>query len=739
MPSSGVTFNVTDQDGKPRDMPAETVLSGALPYVPVTDPFSGLTATIADQLAALGARIGQPDASSGLLQQVAGLSAFALAVGGVSGPETGWLTDTTPTAGIAVDGAAHGLFAINKDGRVLWPTTGGIWVDDLNVAPGPDIGWLSDADTSPVSALVVDRTGSGVSYVGQDGRTRRPSVTGLWRSEGEGESGPELGWLSDTGAPSTAAEIDGTGRGLTAIAPATPTQSPDTAGTFRPVPVEYGPELGWLDSYDDSLGASASIDEAGRLVLGQCRGAWSHALDVIAGPSGPIRRETPIDLANTVQTGPILSVPSIRIRRAYGWINTQAGLVTSPIPASVAVSSAAYSLRYANPTFLAHQVVRGTVQVKRTSDNAILVEGTGYSVDRDRGVLVGLVNTADTPVTVSYTGYLIRTDYISADPSLGVPTLSQGTERPRVASLFPPVLPAGHKLLYRVFRTLDSADMAPVHLYRDRIRIDRQSDIEADIARNRRRIARARRKLQAGGSSKWGGTGDSITQFGGAVTPSEVNTVANGIRRDIIGYYDLYDTAARALIPTFDYGDGQGSTHIREGWNWRAILWAQRVYGVAINYRNWAISGTDSSNTINSAGYMNGSYPDRLNALVADSCDLVVCGFGQNELGSPASYAQNGAIWQALLNAGTDVIAVTPSRPQPRFQDRNEAWRFTCSELMRLADDLGVAVVDSSRIYDPTRIAGLGVSEAELAEATMQNHPGVIELRAMGDLITELL
>ncbi|WP_264046859.1 hypothetical protein [Methylobacterium flocculans] len=610
-------------------------------------------------------------------------------------------------------------------------------VSSFEGVDGPGVGWLADADVQPAALLILDRAGAGLSYLGADGRTRRPSASGAWQAEGEPEVGPEVGWLADTALPATRVEVDGVGRPLSGSGPGAPSLMPDTAGTFRPPLTEYGPELGWLDAFDDSLAASASVDEAGRLVLGQCRGTRNHALDVVAAPGGAIRRETPIDLPNTVQAGPTLVIPSVRIRRSYGFVATKPGVVVSPVPASVAVSGASYSLRYANPVFLVHQVVRGPIAVRRKSDNTLLVEDTDYRVDRSRGVITGLVNVDDIPVTVSYTGWLIRVDYVSADPSLGIPTLSQGTERARAASLFPPILPAGHKLLYRVFRTVDAADMAAVHLYQDRIRVDRQADAEAVIARNRRRTARLRRKLQAGGSLKWGGYGDSITQLGGALFPYEVNTVANGIRRDVVGYFDLYDASARAKVLTFETGDGQ--TYTREGWNWRAILWAQRTYGSAIVYRNWGISGTDSSNGLASNGLMHGSYPDRLNALVADACDVVVSGFGQNELGNVNSYAQNGVIWQALLAAGSDVIGVTPTRPHPRFADRVDQWRFTCSELVRLGDDLGVAVIDTSRIFDPTRIAGLGVSEEELSECSMQNHPGAIELRAVGDLITEVL
>ena len=502
-----------------------------------------------------------------------------------------------------------------------------------------------------------------------------------------------------------------------------------------------GPSLGWLDTAADSLAVDAMTDPQGRLLRSRAAASPWAVVAYEGSDAGVERREAPRDAALARQAGPIVLLPPARVRRGPLTLDVPALQVVSTATTPVAVTGEAQTLRYASETPLAYQMVAGAT-VTRASDGVVLTAGVHYDLDAERGILQGLVNMADVGVTLAYAGHPLRADLVSIHPITRALAVTAGAERPRVASMFEGAPPAGHVALYRILRSMMGADAQALHLYRGGlVRIGREPEIEAEIARNRR-LARpirelVRRRAAAVQPVRWGGDGDSITAMG-AGTPAQLNTVVNGVR-DRIGYFSLWDAAARALIPATDLGDGLGASHVEQGWNHVALRHLAATCGATWSYRNWGIGGTFSANTVNSGGFYNMGHPTRLAARVADACDVMAFATGMNELGEDFTYGNVRAICEAYLGGGALVLVVAPVRPNERFRTRVAMWRWTCAQLAQVARDLRLPFVDTARLFDPASLHGLALAEAELAEATIQNHPGVRELAAVGSLIAELL
>lgn len=605
---------------------------------------------------------------------------------------------------------------------------------------GPGLGWLNDS-SMPAVRVVLDDAGRLVAYSDALGHGARVGERGVLLRDGHGEDGPGLGWICDAAtAPATTVTVTRSGRGLSYADAAGGQFEVDRYGTWRRVGApEDGPGYGWLDAGQDSLAVALRCAPGGQLLEGRARGLPTHRLRFALGPNRDlIRIEDPGSAAPSIQAGPAVVIPPARIQATDGrQFDTPPAVLLSAAPGTELVQNEVTKLRAGGPYWLRYQFIRGSVNVERVSDSVVLVEGVDYSIDRDRGVVTGLKNVDQFDIRVTYTGTKQRVDYVVFNLETFAVSLVSGAEVARAPSLFEPAKPAGCSVIFRILRSANGAEVSPVHAYRDRVRIDRAQSIEAEIARQRRRVSKSRAKAMSGRSLIISGTGDSTKEHGGA-TPEVSNTSFNGYGRDLVAYFQAFDAAALAKIETYDLGDVYGKAHIRETADWRLVRFLRETYGATVEYRNRAISGTDSSDTVKADGFYNGTEPRRLAALVSDQADVVFSQFGMNELGRPWSYDTHCKLITALQAVGSDVVIVSSFRPNPLYDDNVERWFYTCARLRQAAEDCGAAFVDSTRIFAPQNLAAAGIASSEIAEANMLNHAGIAENRALGDLITEL-
>lgn len=519
----------------------------------------------------------------------------------------------------------------------------------------------------------------------------------------------------------------------------------DIDGLQAQMPTKASKDELYLSGQSPSVGfLTGMLTPPARIVLdvdGHAIGAFdkdnvSYALgsDGVWAPNSP--EPDPAELARTSAS---VSLPAARVPNGYGAIIVPAQLVTSALPGSTAVTAEAMTLKYASAATLVYQYPR-TVVVTKTAGAVVLTEGVDYSVDYSNGTITGLVNTADIPCTVAYSGKKQRIDYVSVSRDTGALTVTGGTEVARNAAMWEPTLPTGELLVWRIYRWVDGSAVTPAYRFQNRVRLGAQAAYDRRLEVNRTRLQRFRSKLMSGANVRYGTTGDSIINMG--AIEAIMNTTPNGRYRDLIGYFATYDTATRAMIPTYDLGDGMGQVHIREGQGWKVALAIAERYGVTVDYANWGIGGTTSANTSfvnDGVTVYNGSAATRLNATVADDCDAINICFGQNELGSTSTYANLLVIGEAHLNADQDVIFTTPTRRSPLSAgEAYTSWRYTCDAISAAADTLGVACVWSVDVLDVPNLGAVPIAGRELSLAGPPNHPGKKELDAMAALIAEI-
>ncbi|MFI8573507.1 hypothetical protein ACIGEO_18610 [Stenotrophomonas bentonitica] len=124
----------------------------------------------------------------------------------------------------------------------------------------------------------------------------------------------------------------------------------------------------------------------------------------------------------------------------------------------------------------------------------------------------------------------------------------------------------------------------------------------------------------------------------------------------------------------------------------------------------------------------------RLGAAVAGvtAGDLVIIGFGQNELGQAATRANVIAICQAFQAAGAAVLVMGCFRPNANDlhnSQTNANWRYTQCALREAAYTCGAAYVSTELLYDDAVPGALGLSANDFSAATLDVHPGAREHR----------
>jgi hypothetical protein len=193
------------------------------------------------------------------------------------------------------------------------------------------------------------------------------------------------------------------------------------------------------------------------------------------------------------------------------------------------------------------------------------------------------------------------------------------------------------------------------------------AEVKAELSRNQRILRPLLGKLRKGEGLVVLPYGDSnFAQMGGACSLAAVRSTANtqfhDRTKDINGLLATppYGADVLATVPTYDNGDGAGAVHTRFGMVWELIRAMEAAYGGPVTMRNRSIPGTTSATST-----YQGQDSVRLGAAVADvtAGDLVIIGFGQNELGQATTRANVIAICQAFQAAGAAVLVVGCFRP----------------------------------------------------------------------------
>jgi hypothetical protein len=374
-----------------------------------------------------------------------------------------------------------------------------------------------------------------------------------------------------------------------------------------------------------------------------------------------------------------------------------------------------------------------SVVVKDAGTLAVLVENTDYVVNYQHGKIVRAASGIDRAVLVSYSWSRRRYDMIVLNPETLALSVIAGTEANRDAQERLAVRNAADQIPLFGARVISSAVTLVPLWDADNARPRKYlTGLNKDLQRSRRHLRPILKKLQDGSAVTFAGYGDSIIGCPGS---SASATVPNGTLRDITSMFSgPTGSDLVSALPLYDQGDGGGAIHHHASHIRRAIDALANRYSSAITYLNFGIAGTTSASTTN-----NGQDATRLGALTASAADIVIIGFGMNELGAATTAANVTAIAQACLTAGKCVLIIGVPRPNAiRNTSADANWRYTNRALARVARYLDVAFVDFMSLYDDDCLAALGISPLDVCASNYYNHPSLNEYTLMGAVITRL-
>ncbi|NBA97982.1 SGNH/GDSL hydrolase family protein [Pseudomonas sp. R5(2019)] len=330
-----------------------------------------------------------------------------------------------------------------------------------------------------------------------------------------------------------------------------------------------------------------------------------------------------------------------------------------------------------------------------------------------------------------------RFDLLVLNKSTRAVSLVAGTSRTGIDGIeYIPALPTG-TLKLGVVLAKTALYVCSAAGFDGLMKIGREGEYIRLRERNRKALRKVAGKLVRGLPIKLAAYGDSIDAIQSVSGLGSVPYTANGATRDRPEYYFTnYAADTVAAIDRYDFGDGAGAVHCKEGRAWRLVEHLEQVYGSVVSYLNFGAGSTTSAAT-----EFNGRWPERLAAVVAAAPDLAIISFGMNELGSTSTYDNVVAIAQALQAAGADVVIQGVPRINVAHGATVTTWRFTNAELERAALALGAAYVPSTWIADDRNLGGMGVPANALCatnKLTGYNHPGIYELKRYGESLVDL-
>lgn len=415
-------------------------------------------------------------------------------------------------------------------------------------------------------------------------------------------------------------------------------------------------------------------------------------------------------------------------------------LVTFTSPGTTTVTAEPITLQYNQEINLAHQfVAAGTVVFTKTAGSVVLVEGVDYEIDYDQASIKGLINTADIPGTIAYTGRKSRVDTIYADPITGAVGVAAGTARGTDPGEFISAAPDGQVEIAKAFVTVaDGVDILDTRPFNGFVPVGGEAEHMAWIETSRRRLPGLKKAMLSGQGVSIIGYGDSITEQGS--TSGGDYYTPNGSTRDTVVYFQAGRIGSDVLADNDRVPIVSG--HTRTGWNWRLAEAIEARSASAVTYLNMGIGGTRTSNDA-PGGIPNATFSTRQTALfdliedeiTAGRHTVVSLAFGMNELGLSITRGNLTALIRDIQSHGGEVIVWgVPLFAELGGYSTLAEWRETNRQIGQAAEDTQVAVVPIWRIADPERnIAALGIPWRAASSANGTNHPGPYELRRYGD------
>ncbi|ANC81012.1 hypothetical protein [Pseudomonas putida] len=451
-------------------------------------------------------------------------------------------------------------------------------------------------------------------------------------------------------------------------------------------------------------------------------------------------------IEDTVSTlGFTAAIQAYNLSRMGSPINTLQQSLAVDAPATEAVTDLPFTLIAAPSGGLApgsrlpHQYSSARV-VKRVSDGVVLTEGVDYAVKPNTCYIYGLLDIANVPCTISYTGHLHRYDLVSLNPSDSAIVLTKGTGRAIDPEEYKPLLPEGNIALNEIYVYPAGIDIMQTWRFRG-LRDQLASQAYEDwLAYCRSVLPKTLAKLRTGQKIRLIGYGSSSVDMGlGNLSPLVPNE-----NRDLATFFDRIPADTRAKYPTYDNTDpdfawSTRSDHVKFGFMWKLIEAMRERWGADVEYRNWGVGGTNSSNSITN-GVMNGAYPDRLNAMIADNGDLMVLAFA-NGLGASYWYSSHKTIIEAFKAQGGEVIVLTSPRLNVYGQASpgDTTWKKAYDDSIQVALDTGSAYVPTSLIEGPGVEGNSGISVRNMSNANLVNHGGPIQLVNTGHLMAMII
>lgn len=442
---------------------------------------------------------------------------------------------------------------------------------------------------------------------------------------------------------------------------------------------------------------------------------------------------------NAIQStdnSPYISIPTFVIARAGGDLVVDEAPLLVNVVAPEEVTNEALRMQYKGRQFLSLQYVEEIKQVIRVSDNTPLTRGVDYDFNPNTGRVWGLVNTKIFDVLISYTGRKHRYDLIYADALTGAVGIAEGLNKGRDPENFRPSVPAGKIPLFSMYVYPGNVELIPIFQYRHYVKLNEKAQTQAWLEYCRQSLPRTFAKLRRGLPVKLAGYGDSITAGGG----STANQLIPNYDRDLTAFYD--DRTDPEIVAAWPVWDNEYGTnfHVKLGWNWYLAAAMTERYGSDVEYLNFGVGGTSSANTANANGFLNGLHPERIKALIAAVPDVVVIGFGMNELGVAATYGNIRSIVQQLKAAGIESIVIPP--PMINGWDAPNTianWLYTHDAIVRAALDENVAYVSTAAIEAPGREGATGLSRKTASQINCYNHPGALQLKCIGEYAAKII
>lgn len=393
-------------------------------------------------------------------------------------------------------------------------------------------------------------------------------------------------------------------------------------------------------------------------------------------------------------------------------------------------------LRHPEAVQLAAQYV-GQVRVKRVED-ASLVPDADYDVNEDCGHIRGNARLHGRTVDVEFRAYRHRYDIVGFDRRRAIAVHLPGTARLVDPEEYRPSPNGDIVPIYGLYVWKDGVDIVDVSGWDRFVRKTEQRQFQLLRRAFQTALEPALEAARRRKTVKIGGYGDSITSIGQRV--AGMHAFPNGPIRDSRSYFSRYpkDTLARIASRKSD----DGVRHTQVGWCWSLAKAFERE-DIAVEYRNWGLPGTTADASLkvdgNNVECYGGGHPERLKYLVADACDIVVLGFGTNEIGEAGVYDRLRGIIERTQASGARCIVVGAPPLNPYTAVRSyEAWCLTNAEIKRAAEVTKSAYLPLENLFALGNEGATGLSRRSYAAGNLINHPGLSEFRAIGDYLVSL-